>query len=149
MSLGFFATEETATVRLDDQGHYVELKRELDYGEEGDLQGASLKAGLQPDGTPKVEVSLRQLRLLTIAIYLVDWNLTNAQGKRVPLPSSMEQRVELVARLRPAWAEKIAEAIAELRAEPSSENGQAEAPSGKNDDPDPTAPGVGSAPGMP
>lgn len=144
MTTNFFATEETVTVRLDDAGHYVEIKRELDYGEEGELAGAAIRAGIKPDGTPKMEYSLRDQRLLTLALYLVDWNLTGGNGKAVALPDDLAKRAELVAHLSPKWAAKIAAKIEELRAE----NGDASAIALSEDAAaDPMAPGAESAPG--
>jgi hypothetical protein len=140
----FFATEETVTVYLDDDGHYVEIKRELDYGEEGELAGAAIRAGLDADGTPKMSFSLRDQRLLTIALYLVDWNITGGNGKVIPLPDAIDKRVELVGHLSARWGAKIAAKIEELRAE----NGDASAITlGEDAVTDPTAPGAGSAPG--
>lgn len=142
----FFATEETVEIKLDDEGHYVEIKRELDYGEEGELAGAAIRSGLNPDGSPKMEYSLRDQRLMTIALYLVDWNLTGGNGKTVPLPDGIVKRVELVGRLSPKWASKIVAKIEELRAE----NGDAVAIALPEDaGADPTAPGAESAPGTP
>lgn len=118
----FFATEETILEYLDDD-HWVELKRELDYSEEGDLQGASIQAGLNADGTPKLEFSLRAMRNLRLALYVVDWNLSGANGKVIPLPSKLEQRAELLGHLSPKWGEALARKIDELRGE----NGDADA----------------------
>ena len=144
MSTNFFATEETVEIKLDDEGHYVEIKRELDYGEEGELAGAAIRSGINPDGTPKMEYSLRDQRLMTIALYLVDWNITGASGKSVPMPAGIAKRVELVGRLSPKWASKIVAKIEELRAE----NGDAAAIALPEDaEADPTTPGAGSAPG--
>lgn len=146
MKTNFFAGEETVTVRLDEDGHFVEIKRELDYGEEGELAGASIRAGINPDGSAKMEYSLRDQRLLTIALYLVDWNLTGGSGKVVPLPENLAKRAEIVGRLRPTWAQKIAAKIDELRAD----NGDPSAIAlGEDAAADPTAPGAGSAPGTP
>lgn len=144
MSTNFFATEETVTVRLDDDGHYVEIKRELDYGESGDLEGAAIRAGLGADGTPKLEFSLRNQRLLLLALYIVEWNLPGQNGKRVPLPDNIDQRVTLLARLSNKTAGLIVAKIDELRAE----NGDAAAIKLPEDaEPDPTNGGGDSARG--
>lgn len=114
----FFATEDTVTVYLDDEQRYwVELKRELDYSEEGELQGASIQAGLNADGTPKLEFSLRAMRNLRLALYVADWNLTGGNGKVIPLPSKLDQRAELLGHLAPKWGETLARKIDELRGE--------------------------------
>lgn len=143
MKRNFFASEETVPLDLG-EGYYVELKRELDYGEEGELAGASIRAGINPDGSAKMEYSLRDQRLLTIALYLVDWNLTGGSGKVIPLPDDLARRAEIVGSLSPKSALQIAAKIDELRAD----NGDAAAIALEEDAAaDPTAPGAGSAPG--
>lgn len=142
----FFATEETVTIHLDDQ-HYVEVKRELDYGEEGDLEGAAIKGEMEiGSAAPTLAFSLRNLRLLKLALYIVDWNLTGANGKVIALPDKLDQRKSLVANLSPRWAKVISDKIDALR----SENGDPEAVAVESDaDENPTPPGAGIAPGMP
>jgi hypothetical protein len=90
----FFASEETETLDLGD-GFWVELKKELDYGEESELEGAAIKAGLNGDGTPKLEFSLKQQRNLLLGLYITDWNLPGPNGKPVQLPNNFERRVTL------------------------------------------------------
>lgn len=112
----FFASEETVTVDLE-PGYWVEIKKELDYGEESELEGAAIKAGIDPAGKPSMEYSLKQLRSLKLSLYIVDWNLVGPTGKSVPLPPTVARRTELFNRLRPAWARKIDGWIDRIRAE--------------------------------
>lgn len=112
----FFATEETVEMDLGD-GFWVELKRGLDYGEESELEGAAIRAGLNPDGTPKLEYSLKQQRNLMLALYIVDWNLTGANDKPVVLPDDLGRRQQAVSRLSPRTARRIVARIDQLRIE--------------------------------
>src|SRR5689334_2241358 len=110
----FFASEETETLDLGD-GFWVELKTELDYGEESELEGAAIKAGLNPDGTPRLEFSLKQQRALLLALYVTDWNLPGPNGKSVPLPQDFQRRMTLLGRLDPPTAKRIAARIERIR----------------------------------
>jgi hypothetical protein len=110
----FFASEETETLDLGD-GFWVELKKELDYGEESELEGAAIKAGLNGDGTPKLEFSLKQQRNLLLGLYITDWNLPGPNGKPVQLPNNFERRVTLISRLDSRTARTIAGRIERIR----------------------------------
>lgn len=150
MTTNFFATEETVTVHLDDEGHYVEIKRGLDYGEESELEGAMMTAGFAPDGSPQVDFTIRKMRSLKLALYIAEWNLTGASGKVIPLPDNLARRQEIVARLAPHWAKQIMARIDALRAE----NGDPESLKVADEDAEaaggnPTLPGAASATGTP
>jgi hypothetical protein len=110
----FFASEDTETLDLGD-GFWVELKKELDYGEESELEGAAIKAGLAPDGTPKMEFSLKAMRGQLLALYVTDWNLPGADGKPVALPDNFERRQEILSHLDMRTAKLIAERIERIR----------------------------------
>ncbi len=110
----FFASEETETLDLGD-GFWVELKKELDYGEESELEGAAIKAGLDQQGNPKLEFSLKQQRNLLLGLYITEWNLPGQNGKTVNLPNNFEQRVSLISRLDGKTARKIAARIDRIR----------------------------------
>lgn len=145
--VNFFATEETVTVQLDDQGHYVEIKRGLDYGEESELEGAMMTAGFEADGSPKVDFTIKKMRQLKLALYIAEWNLTGGSGRIIALPDNLARRQEIVGRLAPHWAKKIMAQIDALRAE----SGDPEAIKIADEDAggNPTSPGVASAPGTP
>lgn len=110
----FFASEETETLDLG-EGYWVELKKELDYGEESELEGAAIKAGLGPDGTPKMEFSLKQQRTLLLALYVTDWNLQGPSGKTIAIPTNFDRRLALFSRLDVRTAKTIAGRIERIR----------------------------------
>lgn len=112
--ISFFASEETEVFDLGD-GYWVELKRDLDYGEESELEGAAIKAGLDPTGQPRMEFSLKQQRALMLALYIVDWNIPDVNGKTVRLPPSVARRVEIVGHLSTPVARRIATRIEAIR----------------------------------
>lgn len=143
----YFASEETVTVNLDD-GIWVELKKELDYGEESELEGAAIKAGLNPDGSAKMEFSLKQQRQLMLALYLVDWNLPGANGKVVALPESLARKQEVVGRLSSKAARQIVGWITRLRAEAGAVD-QISLKEAEGAEADPTEPGAASATATP
>lgn len=117
----FFASEETVTFELGD-GYWVELKRELDYGEENELEGAAIRAGVAPGAvggvaTPTLEYSIRNQRSLMLALYIVEWNITDRAGRVVALPHALSQRQQIVDKLSPSTARKIVGRIEQLRIE--------------------------------
>jgi hypothetical protein len=148
----FFATEETDRLDLGD-GYWVELKLGLDYGEESELEGAAIRFGVDTDmvartATPRVSYSIRDQRILMLALYIVDWSLVNARGRPVALPDQLAARQALFAKLDPKVAAKIIGRIEEIR----QADGQPEAISLEGLDPqegepalDPTVPGDGTA----
>lgn len=140
----FFASEETVHIALDDRGHYVEIKRGLDYGEESELEGAMMTAGFEADGSPKVDFTVKKMRTLKLALYITEWNLTGASGRVIPLPENLAKRMDVVSRLSPKWAKQIMAKIDELRA---AEGDPSEVK--VEDTENPTSPGGASAPATP
>jgi hypothetical protein len=115
----FFASEETTTVNLDEH-YWVELKNELTYGEENELEGASLKAQVDFQGaggsaTPQLKYDAGNQREVMLALYIVDWNLPSANGKPIPLPDSLIRRQGIIKQLSSRWARQIITKIEELR----------------------------------
>lgn len=113
----FFTSEETETIELGD-GFWVEVKTELDYGEENELEGAAIRAQIGMGGataSPTLEYSIRNQRALMLALYITDWNLTDGRGKPVSLPDSLPRRQLVVERLRTRWARTIVARIEQLR----------------------------------
>lgn len=146
MTTRFFAGEETVQVDLGD-GFFVELKRELDFGEESELEGAAVRAALDADGTPRLDFSLREQRSLMLALYIVSWNLAGSNGRVVPLPDDVTKRRSVVTSLRPSWAKRLIAEIEEIRAAEGAPMAIRldESADGEN----PTSPGAESAPGTP
>jgi hypothetical protein len=144
----FFATEETATVDLED-GYWVELKRGLDYGEESELEGAAIRLGTEIDSAsgkviPRVEFSIRDQRILMLALYIIDWNLVDPDGRAVEIPDGLAARRTLFASLHRDTAARIVAEIEALRAA----SGEPEAISLEGLEGvelDPTRPGDGTA----
>ncbi|MCC7372533.1 MAG: hypothetical protein IT306_29235 [Chloroflexi bacterium] len=113
----FFVGEETAIIDLGD-GFWVELNRELDYGQESELEGAAIRdVGVDGNGQMRAEFSLNGQRGLMLALYIADWNLVSPKGKPVPLPDNLAERQKAVLRLRPAWGKRIVAEIEKLRAD--------------------------------
>jgi hypothetical protein len=114
----FFASVETDRLYLDDdQKFYVELRRELDYGEETELQGAVIRGQVRP-GQPvqDLEFDFRKHQTLLMAFYIDDWNLPGPSGKPVSLPDQLEARRTVVSKLSPRHAAKVMARIQMLRA---------------------------------
>jgi hypothetical protein len=147
----FFTSEETDTFYVE-EGFWVELKKELDYGEENELEGAAIRAGVSMAGTgpatPTLEYSVGNQRELMLALYICDWNLSDDNDKPVPLPDSLSRRREIVKRLSPRFARTIMGRIDQLRAEAMASDVISLA--GEDDAAvDPTAPGAASEPETP
>ena len=114
----FFASEETTILNLDEH-YWVELKNELTYGEENELEGASLKAQVDFEGTgtatPQLKYDAGNQREIMLALYITDWNLTDAQGKTIVLPDSLARRQKVLRGLSSRTARTIIARIEELR----------------------------------
>src|SRR5262252_8082329 len=84
MARSWFVTPETVQVPLP-EGQWIELKKRLTAGEARKAM-ASLVSEVRTDGrmTPNLEM-VGKAELLA---YLVDWSLTDAQGKRVPIDTA-------------------------------------------------------------
>jgi hypothetical protein len=108
---------------------WVEIKEELDHGEEQALQGTILKgmtkeqilkaAGQDDDTVLPPEVAAWQLMM--IALYLVDWNFKDRAGRPVALPAGPNDRIKLIKSLKPAWGTRLFQEITRLREEKDQE----------------------------
>jgi hypothetical protein len=116
-----------ATKKIDlGPGVWVEIKDELDHGEEQAMQSAAMKgitrqqlvnAVDEADTQDVILMDTARLHFLKLAFYVIDWNLRDSQGRSVTLPAKVEDRVKLFKRLKPAIGTKISEAIDALREE--------------------------------
>lgn len=131
-----WASDETRHVDLG-QGFWVEIKVELDHGEEQAMQGAAMKGMTRQqiqsavDETEQQDIILMdaaRLHFLKLAFYLVDWNFKDAQGRSITLPSRVEDRVKILKRLRPKWGMLISTEIDKLREEQAANDPNALAP---------------------
>jgi hypothetical protein len=109
---------------------WVEIKDELDHGEEQAMQAAAMKgitrqqlqsAVDEADTQDVILMDTARLHFLKLAFYVIDWNLKDQQGRMVTLPSKVEDRVKLFKRLKPSIGTKISEAIDALREEKAKE----------------------------
>lgn len=107
---------EPTTTRLDlgqdDDGQpmWIEVKTELNYGEQQELAGLALrlqKTDLGSDAAPSVEMDWAAYGLAKLKTWIVDWSFTDAQGKPVKVSR------ESVQRLRPWLAQACEKAIDE------------------------------------
>lgn len=115
----FFADDSTVTVDLTPT-RWVELKRQLDYGELVQLEGTLFKGMTSSDGdddTTTWRTDSANFYVLRLALYIVDWNLPGKNGKPIPLPAKTSDRMRAIKPLNPKWAKKIAEEIDKLQAE--------------------------------
>lgn len=104
-----------ATVRLPLQSapaHWIEVKSELTYFEEKQLQGGSLRqTGLDADGVPQFRVDLAAYSVQQLGTWLVAWSFTrpNAAGK----PEAVALTPDALRALTPAIGAEIEELLAE------------------------------------
>lgn len=109
-----FATDDTEVLKITSK-LWVELKKEADYGEENDLVSLRYAPMLNERGDTVSAFDASRYNLLLMAIYVVDWNLPDAEGKAVRLPRKVHERVALLRRLDKRIGEKILGRILELR----------------------------------
>src|SRR4051812_3337994 len=85
----FFADDSTDTFDIA-PGYWVELKRQLDYGELVQLEGTLFKGMTSSDGdddTTTWRTDSANFYVLRLALYIVDWNLPGKNNKVIPLPA--------------------------------------------------------------
>lgn len=118
----FFADDSTVEVELA-PGYWVELKRQLDYGELVQLEG-TLFSGMTSEEINAAQGSQTTWKtdsanfyVLRLALYIVDWNLPGKNGKVTQLPTKTAERMRVIRALHPKWARQLAEKIDELEAE--------------------------------
>jgi len=100
---------EPGVVRLDiGDGDWIEIKRELTYGEQQELAGLALrldKTTLTDGAAPSLAMDWAAHALAKLATWIVDWSFTDKDGQPVKVTA------ESVRRLRPSLAERCSEAI--------------------------------------
>lgn len=118
-----WASDETRKIQLTSD-LWVEIKDELDHGEEQAMQSAAMRGltreQLQDavDDTQTQDVILMdaaRLHFLKLAFYIIDWNLKDQQGRPITLPSRVDDRIRVLKKLKPAIGTKISTEIDALR----------------------------------
>ncbi len=114
----FFASAETTTVYLDPERKlWVRLLKELDFGQQSELDAASLRGVTMADARDAVDqgrmmvFDLGHQRRLKLSLYIDDWSLPHRW------PAKLDERYQLVKRLKPRWAQTIMTEIERLEAE--------------------------------
>lgn len=130
---GLWASDETRRIDLIPDGSlWVEIKDELDHGDEQAMQAAAMKGITRQQVQSAIDsgdqetqdvilMDSARLHFLKLAFYLVDWNLKDEQGRGITLPTRVDDRVRILKRLKPAVGMKISDAIDKLRDEKAKE----------------------------
>lgn len=99
--------------------YWIELKNQLEFGEQTVLDNASVigvlreQAGQGGDSNQTVRLDMAKQRLLMCAIWLNRWNIPlSPRKKEIALPRNINDRVETIRHLNPDWGDAIAEKIA-------------------------------------
>lgn len=120
-----WASDETCKIDLSPDT-WVEIKDELDHGEEQALQAAAMRGVTRQQIADAVDDAATQdvvlmdtarLHFLKLAFYIVDWNLKDEQGRPITLPTRVDDRVKILKRLKPSVGRKLSDAIDTLREE--------------------------------
>jgi hypothetical protein len=105
------------TVRLDlGDGHWVEVKKQLTYGEMSDVAEAT-------------KGSLVTAQIHMLAAYIVDWSLQDAKEQRLPV-DSLAERIGSLRAMTPEAVNAI-DAVIETHSKGVQDAKKAEAPSGR------------------
>src|SRR3990167_3928981 len=98
----FFVSAETDKVPLfDGTDYWVELKRELNAGEDRQIAHAALRRAtrsVNKDGDLSDELQfdldLDYAAFTKVALYLADWNLPGPDGKTIDIKRSRKDKVD-------------------------------------------------------
>lgn len=115
-----YASTGTIRIPIGSRGYWIELKEELDFGEQTILDNASV-IGVQreqlestADAGQTVRLDLTRHRFLLCAIWLVGWSLPpDEAGKQIRFPRHVNERIETIKALNPRWGDIIVEVITE------------------------------------
>jgi hypothetical protein len=104
-----FVAPETRKINLGESGDWIEIKKELNVGDDRAYRSAGLKrlTGSPGSSAAAVDVDWTELALARVTVYLLDWSFENADGKRVDLSPSA------IRNLDPATFEEVDTAIVE------------------------------------
>lgn len=134
LELDLWAGDETRQITLA-PGVWVEIKEELDHGEEQAMSAAAMRGitrqqlqnAAEADENATQDVFLMdsaRLHFLKLCFYIVDWNLKDKQGRKVAWPTRLEDRIKILRRLKNQWGERLSKEIDDLRTEKEKASGQ-------------------------
>ena len=116
-----YASTSIRRIPMGKSGKYwIEIQEELDFGQQTILDNASVigvqreqaNEGSEPGQT--VRLDLTRQRFLLCATWMTRWSLPpDANGKDIRLPRHINDRIEVLKRLNPAWGDAIVAAITE------------------------------------
>lgn len=118
-----FASDETVTKKLAPTRYWVEIKRHLSAGEQTDVDAAYFSSISVADqqaaaaANRKMYIDWPRQKFLKLASYVNDWNLCDAEGKTVRLPSGLQERMVIMRNLAPRMADLIQAAVDEVVAD--------------------------------
>ena len=115
-----YASTGTIRIPIGQRGYWIELKEELDFGEQTILDNASV-IGVQreqlestADAGQTVRLDLTRHRFLLCAIWLLNWSLPpDEDGRPIRFPRHINERIEAIKALNPRWGDIIVEVITE------------------------------------
>ena len=99
MSRNWFVVPETVRLELFDGEGWIEVKKELSYGEQQRLAGGGL--GKMSTSGAEIGLDLERYAIERVLIWVTDWSLTDAKDKPVRLTR------DAVANLSPDVAAEI------------------------------------------
>lgn len=96
MARELFITPDTTQLPLFDDGQYwIVVKRQLTAGESKQLYAAGIRrmsSGTDGQGVPGYEVDLASAAFEKVALYLLDWNLT--EHAKIDTPKAMRDTLK-------------------------------------------------------
>jgi hypothetical protein len=104
MARNRFVSAETVRLELTD-GDWIEVKRELSYGEQQELFLRDVQMTGLAGGERNVSVDLQLINIRDMAMWIVDWSFEDAKGKRVPVS------IDSIKALATDAAEEVDEAL--------------------------------------
>lgn len=128
-----FASDEVVPFAIPETPFTVMLLRELDWGDQQELEAAALRGLQRADleaaiaGNSTLLLDISRQRFLTLALRIKKWNVTRRDPtdgslKPVRLPDHVQERILVMKKLRPKWARAVLGKIEEL----DRENNEAE-----------------------
>ena len=112
----FFATVATEKVPIfgGDSGFWIEVKKELSAGDSKRLALAALKgvrkSASDDEGSQAFDLDLEVAAFNKVALYLVDWNVSDANGKSVEIDTP-KKKLDALKNLKPSVLAEIEKAI--------------------------------------
>jgi hypothetical protein len=153
-----FATDETVPVAIKGTPFTVLLLRELDWGQQAELEAAALK-GIERD-TLETAINTKQniildtskQRMLHLALRVLRWNVRRHNPatdtwEPVPLPEHLPERIMVMKRLRPKWARQLIAMIDKLDEENNADEPEMPMLLAPEDEPQESAPKASTSDG--